>query len=361
MPTKPLHAGAVSPAFWRKKEVVSFCLSVLVFLIHISTFYNYTNIGVVSLPTMVFWRYVSECITDFAVPMFFILSGAVFFRDYKKGSYVPKLKSRLRTLLIPFLVWNTIWMLFDLICTNTSISELILARQKFAPTAANILNGIFHYGRNLPFWFLFALLCFVLISPLIDLIMRNKYVALGVIGTLWVLRLFDIGLPYPLFFKQSSLIFYLIGAYVGKHGFSLLLRPSSRKRQLLSVFALLLISFAFYNLPAVSSAVLRNAFADILDLLAAAAFWCAADLFADKLGRFSFVGASFAVFAMHTNVSAVVTKLCFYALPKKEAAGYANFFLTIVITLMIIVIFYRIICRFFPKMAKVLFGRSYAK
>ncbi len=86
-------------SFWRKKEAVSFLLSILVFLTHISTFFNYRNIGQISQFEEKFWHFASNCITQFAVPLFFIISGAQFFRDYSKETYVPKLKKRIRPLL----------------------------------------------------------------------------------------------------------------------------------------------------------------------------------------------------------------------------------------------------------------------
>ncbi len=348
----------VPQSFWRKKEVVSFCLSILVFMTHISTFFNYRNIGQISQFEESFWHFASNCITQFAVPLFFIISGALFFRDYSNETYVPKLKKRIRSLLIPFLIWNTIWMLFDLICTKTPISKFFLGRQAFEVTPKNIFEGIFHYGRNLPFWFIFALMCFVLIAPLIDLLLRNKYVGIFAIGTIWVLSFFEIGLPTPLFFKQNSIVYFLIGAYIGKHGFSLLLRPNRRQLQILCAFGIVAIAFALYFLPSNWPLPVQAAITDVLNLFAAGAFWCAADLFAVQLGKYRSVDASFAVFALHVNVSAVVTKLLFFVLPKTVGAGTVNFFLTIVITMIPIVVFYLLVCRFFPLLAAALFGKK---
>ncbi len=345
-------------AFWQKKEVVSFCLSILVFFVHISTFFNYRNIDRLSLPAVHFWKYVSKCMTGFAVPLFFIISGAVFFRDYEKGSYLPKLKNRLRSLLIPYLVWNTLCMLFDLICSYTPISDYFLGRQLFVPTAGNIFKAIFHYGCNLPFWFLFALMFFVLISPLIDILMRNKFVGIAVIASVWVLSLFDISLPSPLFYKQNSIVFYLIGAWIGKHGFDRFQRPNRKWVQLLSAAVVIAVTVVYYQLPLKALLWLQPALTDVLALLGAGAFWCASDLFAQKLGRFRFVNASFAVFALHVNVSAVVTKLLFFLLPKSSGAAIWNFFLTVLITLSIIVVFFRIISKYFPRLATVLFGSN---
>ena len=83
-----------------------------------------------------------------------------------------------------------------------------------------------------------------------------------------------------------------------------------------------------------------------------------ADSFAGMLGRYRFVDSSFAVFALHVNVSAIVTKLLFFALPQNSCMVIVNFLLTVVISLIIIVVVYLTISRFFPRLCAVLFGKN---
>ena len=61
--------------FWKKKEIVSFILSVLVFFVHISSFAQYSNTGnLISTINEKVSFFFKESITSFAVPMFYILS-----------------------------------------------------------------------------------------------------------------------------------------------------------------------------------------------------------------------------------------------------------------------------------------------
>lgn len=59
----------------------------------------------------------SNVIGRFSVPMFFIISGFLFFRSgiFNKGTYMAKLRSRVKTLLIPYLLWNLIGFLYFVI------------------------------------------------------------------------------------------------------------------------------------------------------------------------------------------------------------------------------------------------------
>ncbi len=51
---------------------------------------------------------ISQEIARIAVPIFFLMSGYLFFAGFvwSKENYLDKVKSRIKTLLIPFLFWN---------------------------------------------------------------------------------------------------------------------------------------------------------------------------------------------------------------------------------------------------------------
>ncbi len=358
MNSKRLDRQQQTCDFWAKREVVYYLLSILVFFVHISSFFNYTYIGELSAFSEGFRNYISNCITGFAVPLYFIISGALFFRDYKTENYLPKLKKRVRTLLLPYLIWNTLWLIFDLICSYTPISNYFTGRQVISLDLGTILNAIFHYGRNLPFWFVFALMFFILLSPLFDLLLRNKYVGIAVIVGIWGLSLFGIGLPTPFFFKQNSIVFYLIGALIGKHCFAPFTRPRTKRTQAISLPIVILSTIPLFFFPKYRTTPLEIALDDILNLIGAFGFWFAADLFVHKLCRFYCIKTSFAVFALHVNVSAIVTKILFLLLPKRGIFAIPNFVLTVIITLTLIALFQWLMSRYFPKTASILFAAN---
>ena len=62
--------------------------------------------------------FIQEAICRSAVPVFFIISGYLFFQnitEFKKEAYSSKVKSRIRTLFIPYLLWNLIALTENLI------------------------------------------------------------------------------------------------------------------------------------------------------------------------------------------------------------------------------------------------------
>lgn len=342
--------------FWKKKTIVSYLLSVFVFLIHISSFSNYKAIEGVIFELNKFTEvFFTGVITSYAVTLFFIISGMLFYRNYDKTKYFDKLKSRIRTLLIPFFIWNIIWMLFEIVCSNTFISSYFIGREKFVLTFPNVMNAIFHYGCNGPFWFVFELFFFIIITPIIDKITNNKYIGLFVALIILLLAEFDIGLPHPLFYSKEALSHYIIGSVIGKHYFEKFKNKSSSKEQLVSV--VFTIFFSVYYFVCLSLNIEQPMFLkNFLIVFLSITFWNLMDLFVDKMKEYNFYSYSFAVFAMHINVSAVISKLLYMILPKTQYMVLPNFILTLIITLSLINLFCTILKSFLPKFYSLLMG-----
>lgn len=48
-------------------------------------------------------------IVETCVPFFFMISGYLFFRTYKSSKWKAKIRSRAKSLLIPYLIWNVFY------------------------------------------------------------------------------------------------------------------------------------------------------------------------------------------------------------------------------------------------------------
>ena len=94
----------------------------------------------------------------------------------------------------------------------------------------------------------------------------------------------------------------------------------------------------------------------LLNIANAISFWFAMDIFTDKMKMYNFYSRSFAVYAMHVNVSAIVCKLYYLILPKNQWFAFPNFVLTLVTTLVLINAFCLIVKKFLPKLSGVLMG-----
>lgn len=341
-----------SETVWQKKTFVSYLLSVLVFWIHCSSFENYTALpsGVVA-----FWQLCQDVITPAAVPLFFVLSGATFFRNYSPDSFRRKLKSRVRSLVVPYLCWNVLNMLFEILA-SAFLSRYFVGRQLFTWSIGSILRGIFLFGYNGPFWFVFFLILFTFTAPVFDLLTRNRWVGIAAAAVLAVVTNWEL----PIVWIRTGMtctVYYLCGALLGRYLWNWLAAASGKKTQLACGVALIVINAVrFYGLRhglGLMSAL--KAFALVGEGLC---IWFLADaVFAS--GKFrpgAFMEHSFFVYAMHMNVSAVITKLFFLVTGDRWFLAPVNFLLTTALTLAMIEIACIILKKWFPPVFAVLSG-----
>jgi len=168
--------------FWKKKTIVSFILSLFVVLWHntaIDQYYIQLDISNTNITLLFF--ILRETFVRLAIPLFFILSGFTFFRNYEKTMFIKKIKSRFGSLFVPYILWNTVGMLFYIICSYTPIKNYFINRQAFEISIRNIFEAIFYYKCNMVFWFIAYLLIFIALTPLFDIITSKKSIVFVVL------------------------------------------------------------------------------------------------------------------------------------------------------------------------------------
>lgn len=173
---------------------------------------------------------ISKVLTHICVPTFFFISGYLFFVgmerwNYKK--YIEKIKRRCHTLLIPFIIWNTISILVSLIVIfhNNSWKGFIDFFEKnrylhlywdchwWNLERTNWLGGEDPASSPflVPLWFLRDLIIVTLCSPIIyNLIKRTKVFFLL---TLFICYISGVFIPIP-GFSAMAFLFFSFGAYV---------------------------------------------------------------------------------------------------------------------------------------------------
>lgn len=342
--------------FWKKKEFVSFILCILVFLIHISSFAHYSNSGApideVNQKLTFFFK---ESITRFAVPMYFILSGIAFFRDYENKKYFSKLKSRFFTLCIPYLIWNTLCMLFDIICSYTFISNYLTGRKLFVISVENIFKGIFLHENNIPFWYILFLICFAILTPLLNKLICSKKIGIASLIVLSCIHTLHIGGNH-----SDAIVYYLLGAWIGKHYMAFSVRRASKKEQLFSCIFLVLYVLGKNAFPT-NDYYIKPFVTIVVFVLASYSLWNIVDGFMDKIKMIPLYSRSFAIFAMHTNVSAIICKILYLIFPRNGYFALPNLIITIIITTMSINVFCIVFERLMPSTYALFMGKGIKK
>lgn len=221
-------------------DSLRFPLIILVVFIHCSGHYSYTMSDIEwndfgSTELFVLFRYiVIDIICRIAVPCFFIFSGYYFFYNIKKfdfSVYKQKIKKRVKSLLIPYLLWNMIQFLISacLVIKSTWNSGVFHTLTKLYNDFGGIL-GIFWNGNvsttninflglvdgrtapaDMPLWFLRDLIAVSLLSPII-------YKIIKIMGGYWVMVLLLVNIlhlwPWIPGLSIDALCYFSLGTYL---------------------------------------------------------------------------------------------------------------------------------------------------
>jgi fucose 4-O-acetylase-like acetyltransferase len=168
-------------------------------------------------------------ILPFLVPcLFFFISGFLFFRKpgFDKAMWRKNLESRVRSLLIPYLLWNFIGFLVLLVELHPRFASVFPQLKDYRLDIVKFL-GLF-WGRPLydsstvvrlypidfPLWFLRELMLMCLAAPLVHwCIARMKWFFVAAVGAGWFFGLWQTPL-----FEPRTVFFFSFGACCGIHG-----------------------------------------------------------------------------------------------------------------------------------------------
>ena len=157
-----------------------------------------------------FEYFISNGIARFAVPLFFVISGYLFFRNYTsiKDSYAKKLKSRFFSLIIPYCLWAFISALFMFGLTFISVTAKTDIVKESVTNGAFSLLTCFIDPPAFQLWYVQQLIIFTIISPVFYLLIKNtKGLILILFAVPWILDLHFI-------INSQALFFFSFGAYI---------------------------------------------------------------------------------------------------------------------------------------------------
>lgn len=168
-----------------------------------------------------FMYFFSEALTRLAVPVFFIISGYLFFyniTDFNGKVYIGKLKRRTRSLLIPYLIWNVIAILVTLIKANMPSMFPSLAKENHDLLWFICSFWSLDEGRCpilYPLWYVRDLMVVILFSPIIYAMIKYlKQWALVILLVLWYFPITTM----PTGLGTCGFCFFPIGAYWSING-----------------------------------------------------------------------------------------------------------------------------------------------
>lgn len=309
----------------------------------------------------------SQVFARIAVPLFFFISGYLFFfktDGFSGQTYVVKLKKRARTILVPYLCWNLLIIFFRLACEqlapglfsgrNKPMADYSWSDWLWAFWDTSHTNPALEEQMpiNYPFWFIRDLMVVMIFSPLVYLLVRRfRQYAVGALGVLWLTGWwFDVA-----GFSITAFFFFAAGAYFGIFKKSFV--NAVRKRVLLLG--------AIYAVFVICELVFRQAdwmdYWHNLGILAgmAFAFGLCAKFLSDgrwKASRF-LADSSFFVYAYHAMPLAFIVKVCFKLLhPQTDGALLFLYLFCPAVTVIVGLGIYYGLKKYLPRFTAVITG-----
>lgn len=163
------------------------------------------------IPSLVFS--ILRVVIMITVPVFFIISGFLFFKgveSFGKDKYVGKLKTRVRTLLVPYVLWTLICLLY------LSMKRLpaILHTGSTDSISDMLTWQIFWMYKDclplhFPLWYVRDLIIMCLVSPIIWLLIKKlRHLAMLLIFGAFMMHDIDYHMSFP-----NSIFYFSLGAY----------------------------------------------------------------------------------------------------------------------------------------------------
>lgn len=192
----------------KKIAIISFILMIMIVILHAQL------ISLSSGISKTIQLIISGQVTRIAVPLFFLISGFLFFRNISVDvfkSCLRKIGKRFRTVLIPYLIFSILGFLF-IYCTNILFPEYISDSNAINNGIRSIKDILYTILLNpigtYQLWFLRDLFIIIIASPLIYYVLKYcKWIIIICFLGLWMIDM-------KFFISIEAITFFSIGSYI---------------------------------------------------------------------------------------------------------------------------------------------------
>lgn len=340
-------------------DFVRFPLIVFVVLFHSYFMLPYYRCNITSneLPYFSKFSYFLYEELRFPVPLFFFISGFLFFYNikvYNKEIYKKKIKSRVKTLLIPYLVWNlaaiaVTFLVQSFIPDSMRGTAKSIVDFRISDWIASFLGGAFPY--NQPLWFIRNLIVISLLTPLVYFWIKYcKLIGICVLSLLWY---FDFWSSIN-FLDIGTIFWFTLGAYFGYFKINFVdISKTFLRVPFLSLFML------FFVLLFVDKSIWRSYFANINIFLECS---CMVGFSAILIERGWHIcnllkRSAFFIYCYHYIIMGKVLGILFLLIkPKDDLEMFEVFLLRPIFAIALGILLYAFLKKFFPKLTAIIVG-----
>lgn len=158
---------------------------------------------------------IGDTIAQIAVPGFFMISSYLFYRNFTWEKLWPKWNSRIRSILVPYILWNTIYYLGYVISSRIPVLKEVVGKGVVPFRLLTAVDAILHYTYNYVFWYLYQLIILIILAPVLYAVLKRRYLGLAAVVLVGVGVYRGISLPQ---LNMDALLYYSAAAYAALHG-----------------------------------------------------------------------------------------------------------------------------------------------
>lgn len=291
------------------------------------------------------------------VPGFFFISGFLFFLS--KKSYTQKIRTRVRTLLIPYILWNLILLSLYLITYVIGYPQDINDRNISSFNFIDYIRlfwdrGSYDNGNFVPLlcplWYIRNLLIMSIISPVLYHIIRSAREVFLITIVVWWLMTYDNA------FIPQTLLFFSLGAYFSIFDINPLKFVYDKRILFLIIFIVFSASDIFTHITEgtpVNLQIHRLSLIFNIPALLLLADHCTQHGYTSKL----LPNAAFIVFCVHYPIVVILRKFCIsYFNNVTDIIHIILYFICIIIATLSSLVIYILLSRYLPKIKNLLSG-----
>ena len=304
-------------------------------------------------------------ICNIAVPLFFLISGFLFFKESSltKEQYKLKIRKRIKSLLVPYLIWNAIILILYYV-VQTLAPSMNSGRNKF------IVDYTFHdYLMSFwsmsfinkdgvsgpidsPLWFIRDLMVVMVISLFLYFLIKKMKVLMPAILTIAYIAGINTGIQG---LSMSALTFFSLGAFFG----IVKLDFVKMSRDIMPFTGILYIFLLFVIVLQMGSDGMHTWFSELAVLFGVFGVIGIASYMVE---RYSFkisaflTSSTFFIFASHSEILKITIRLTSRLGINSDLFYCAAYFICPMVTLLFLLAIYWALTKTMPTVASVLSG-----
>lgn len=317
--------GFDSSEYFSKKNVfLNVILTGLIVLLHATPLLRFG----LEIDKRHFFIYSIWVLCQIAVPLFFFISAVLFYNTCTSfADVLKKIKRRVVSLLIPYLLWNSLFVAIYYVLTHVPVLHNQMNMGQALDSIDRVFVGIID-SRFTPLWFVKILMYYVAFSPVILYFLRNRilFLCLFLIASIcsfyYPPMVYDcIGMWLPM---------YLMGAYVGYNK----IQMEKKNGNVILLFITMLCTYvvAFVNTDCLQ--ILRFWWPLAVWFITD---WLLANFIMNKFRVKKWMGYSFFIYCTHYFVLNVLQKAVVKFFPVNDIVLNLTFVITPVITIVFLI------------------------